>query len=1271
MADDILEQLRKGGRLETAGEFRLDPEKAREKLRHFRLPDPHRWVLELVSAANLLGARELQLRIDADEVDAFFDAVFEPAQLSDFFNAAFREATTAADHAARQLAIGVTAAEALRPALLSIHSGANRLHLAPGKPRLEAAPTIGGTKVYFKEAFRAGHVIDFLKNIGGDTAEKSYLKRFAQHSTTKVVLDGKSISHGLKIPGLPAHALIDTSVARGQASVTAGPSTRVHLVQHGVLIQTEVTQTEVGVDMVLDCPGLQRDMSNASFVRDEAYQALLERIDESRNEALFHFLEAQPNGVWSDHRFLVDLTVRTLERIVELRHKELPVPYWLGKLGGLLEDAVIWPRADRPADTHVPLGEIPRTSLAAVRRTGKIYFSTRQFAEERVEKKTPVLLFTKRHILELTMAEIAAFLGLTYEDVTAELESLSKATHNRAAWKHKPWPTEIPHAQFAFVWGRSEGPVSVQVGITQARGGVGYGAWVKEKWLLRRHAITRDLPLEVLIAGDFEASKAFDGPAIDASNVGYAKTAILLFQEMFEERARTVIGEPDERLRLAARAYFAAAMNGTFHAEILTTLGLESVARQLFEELAVPGSVLVLHNHETLGLTLDSVLDSMGILADFQVFERLDGRGSHSLRELVLAAEKSELFVVKEQDSSRLFALGSAIPEGTFIWTTPELDRALHHLFGNSVKPGIDRVLSTAWYTTYLNRPVMPFGFENESRFHAIKSSLFENNEIQMAWREPGAGSRARFYVRYFFEERVVEDVDWPAYLGEFWVNVRGADIEPNKEHGKLDRNKAASKIEIQIKKLALQVVLEWVDEQLELPDELRHAEFLNALRLISEKDRKKFLEIKFLNVAGGARISPEMVDEHFGGVIPFVTQGQPLPALVPPNSAGVLAEPEARLRALFPQAVLVDCTAHDQKVEALHRAVSRFLARPKRQLVTSPEAITEVVDEQSDLTVRLWMFPDPDPSVSPSFAPIDVFFQQRPLCELSVAVPFGRFSAVVTGAAIVPDVQTYDRVASGAAEIEARVFQVAERAVFDLGERPEFFGLVRHYLAVALKQGNTWPEARDFLRRQPIFVMADQTRRSYEALDTMARHHGLLPWARPGENVAGAMLSEIVILDDQSAHDVNLFPHLPWKHVQSMIRATQPSWVPPLPTGGVKPQRQYESLGRVLEAVQHLVEGLETDYSTLLGAWGGHLTPAELGFRAPLLAVGDNQVTLNVNHPVGKAAITGDVSTAPYIASALLSLLVRTVFSIDSDAARQLHLDFVRRLTPARNHGM
>jgi len=71
--DQLINDLRADGSVDSHGSFTLDREQARAKMQKFQLVDARRYVLELVQAAVLRGATQIEFEIDADDMRMRFD----------------------------------------------------------------------------------------------------------------------------------------------------------------------------------------------------------------------------------------------------------------------------------------------------------------------------------------------------------------------------------------------------------------------------------------------------------------------------------------------------------------------------------------------------------------------------------------------------------------------------------------------------------------------------------------------------------------------------------------------------------------------------------------------------------------------------------------------------------------------------------------------------------------------------------------------------------------------------------------------------------------------------------------------------------------------------------------------------------------------------------------------------------------------------------------------------------------------------------------------
>ncbi|HEY8210570.1 MAG TPA: hypothetical protein VIG99_23970 [Myxococcaceae bacterium] len=131
--DDLVDQLRAGAAPVDAGRFRIDSNRALEKLRQFRLADPHHYVLELLRAAVVSRARWATVRTDSDDFELSFDGdPFPPAHLKELLAQALMGGADRDARRARLLSLGVAGALALQPRWVRVQSGEWQVELDGG-----------------------------------------------------------------------------------------------------------------------------------------------------------------------------------------------------------------------------------------------------------------------------------------------------------------------------------------------------------------------------------------------------------------------------------------------------------------------------------------------------------------------------------------------------------------------------------------------------------------------------------------------------------------------------------------------------------------------------------------------------------------------------------------------------------------------------------------------------------------------------------------------------------------------------------------------------------------------------------------------------------------------------------------------------------------------------------------------------------------------------------------------------------------------------------
>ncbi len=1247
MVDDILQNLRKDGRLEKEGEFRLDPEKAREKLRHFRLPDPHRWVLEIVSAANILQATKVEFRVDADEVEAHFNGIaFEAEDLSDLFNAAFREAKSLRDLAAKQLAIGFTAAEALNPSSFILESGTSRLTLAPGEPRVEVIALREDTRIYFRQAFRARHVIEFFKNLRGNVAEKTYLKEFAKYSDAVVVLDQTRISFPFNFGGQPAHGIVEADGTRGHIRILPAERTsRTHLTQFGVLILTQTQKDYPGSEAVLDCPSLQRDLSNASFVKDDAFKSAMELSRALYYEGVYNLYHNLKRHEFLDAP-LEPLAIHVIETIAEKRHRGEEESQVLARLGALFEGLVLWPMADRPAEPDAVIGQSAKTPLARVRQAQKLYVSTQSHHREAIEGKSPVILVTKRHILDLTVAELQTYLGFEVEDVTQELQHASLISQNRAAWSNRPWPISLTAIQCIRTVQSKHGAFSVSVGVAHENAPHPTGVWVKHTRLLCQSPS----PFDVIISGPVEDYE-YAGPSLTDANKALAFEAVHEIHRLFLSISSLTSVEPAPQIRRAGRIYFAALASQKLHEDILNSLGFGEAISEFWDKFSVSDSPLALGDFEARGVSLDSLIRSLGDFADLRIFERVDAKGSHSFAELVRASKESRLLVVKEADRGQLFSHFSSVPsDGVFIWTDPAMDRALYSVFGGDVKPGLDEIMAFSQASAFLQRNARPFVVEQPARYTVMDTFEALGCEVIMAWRNPGPGTRNQFRVRYFYEDRVLEEEALKPIPGEFLVYARGSAIEPNTEYSAVDRSKKRTKLQLELVRRAYELVVAWLAQQFEIQLTKRDPATTEVLDLLVLSQPRKLRDLKFLSTTTGARVSPAQV-RNWKGPLAFSESAEVVADFIPAEAPGVLRATRTALESLFPKTTLVDCSANDELVATIRRNRDRFFAKSFISIRPPATRIADVTLSTEGLDVHLWMLPDSEPGNRFSYLSLDIIFEDRILCAHTIQVPLGRFEGIIRGSAVSPDVKTYDRLAKTPDDLDAKLLQIGETCFLDWLSKAEDESQLWYLSRCDENTKTIWPSAYEALRQRSLFRLCDGT--SVSCAD-LVEGKSLILWSGVADELNGLPASQVVLARGALAQPTKLLPGLPWRHVNGVevdhpMRSSTGSVSEPTAVG------RHE--GQVLKDWLLGVDGLHS-----------HAFLSQIADMRPLgggrlfVYVGDNLV-MDLEHPIGLGLVTGDPDMLPLAASSLYSFLGSTDSLFDFDTELSLHRALVSRL--------
>lgn len=147
-------ELRGAAEKVAEGRFRIDSKRALERLKDYRFAEPSHWVLEVVRAAALSGAKRLDVRTDADDVEVTFEGRPFPAEvMKDLLSQGLVAAVTPEARRARLLGLGVAGALGVPAKRLVVESGERRVTLLPdGEVEVAPCPKRSGTHLALRKA---------------------------------------------------------------------------------------------------------------------------------------------------------------------------------------------------------------------------------------------------------------------------------------------------------------------------------------------------------------------------------------------------------------------------------------------------------------------------------------------------------------------------------------------------------------------------------------------------------------------------------------------------------------------------------------------------------------------------------------------------------------------------------------------------------------------------------------------------------------------------------------------------------------------------------------------------------------------------------------------------------------------------------------------------------------------------------------------------------------------------------------------------------------
>ncbi len=576
--DQLIDELRGEGVVDSKGRFTLDPERAREKMRRFQLADPRRYVLELVQAAKLRGASTIDFRIDADDMFMRFDGrPFRADELKNLYASLFADGDDSDDlRATRQLALGINAAMGMEPKWARIHSGevVMDLHVdgADSVNTGAGVEAIEGTQIHVKQRLRAQVVVDFFRNMIARLGEERHIERRCAFAGIRITLDGRTIADGRRgLPEALVWAPISGAGYAGSVGYVVGATKgELRLLKDGVWISSHALADELPeIVVVLEDSRLRKDVSQAKIVEDDAFRRLLGFVIEAR----WHLLKVlyaradviPPPGSeglsfwqrWLDHYATAD----TLRQVPMLRR---------------LAESVTWPSARGP-EREVSLVEL----TAAVEREGHMLFSRQRVAElTELAMPTPVL----------TNAADVRWLRQIFgvaEVLVVDLERELKRQRAEEVFRSRRRLLELAPQVSTLATTVLTGPYRGEVGLVEDLHGAVF--WlVKEGALLVKREI--NLPMRGLafvVEADFMPTEFFDGVVLDRAFAEIMLDLLASAADVFALAMQSCEGERQSTALALGKRYLAAIFSEDATEVALRRIGFRRgrQGREMIEDL--------------------------------------------------------------------------------------------------------------------------------------------------------------------------------------------------------------------------------------------------------------------------------------------------------------------------------------------------------------------------------------------------------------------------------------------------------------------------------------------------------------------------------------------------------------------------------------------------------------------------------------------------------------------------------------------------------------
>ncbi len=330
--ENLLEELRGAGTVDSSGSFSLDLRHGLEKLRRHQLLDKNRYGLLLMAAATRRGAAAVEILNDAD--DFIFSWLGEPLtrlELEDLFRL---------DGSLLPLGLALLSAQALKPRWIRVDSGEHRLEIRRGTLSLHSCPAFPGLRMQVREGYGWRALFKYLGEWLQLPPESRLIARHCAGLGTSISINGRALDRTfqlgpcslvVKLVGQADRRILDAVATASplterrdpvqglleqrwedqtpvlerpltgdyHAIAAVGPAVQnrgLTIVAQGIRFrQPDVASPDPFLSLTLVRPGQRIDLSYTRVVQDEALTLALETVQALLDETLSEHLAQLPD----------------------------------------------------------------------------------------------------------------------------------------------------------------------------------------------------------------------------------------------------------------------------------------------------------------------------------------------------------------------------------------------------------------------------------------------------------------------------------------------------------------------------------------------------------------------------------------------------------------------------------------------------------------------------------------------------------------------------------------------------------------------------------------------------------------------------------------------------------------------------------------------------------------------------------------------------------------------------------------------------------------